>query len=359
MPPSGPPVCVYAAAKAGPPSYQTTTDGNGNYVFTDIAVGQYDVFFDPTCHGTQPSTYAAQYYNDVPRHHLGDLGDRGDWGERGRHRRRPATRRTVSGVVSGQGGPLQGVCVIAYDSVNGDEVVATTTAADGSYSVAVAPGRVLVAVPPDVPGHQHLRVAILQRRPRRLCRVRRPANVIGVSRRGHPHCKRDFQEASEHIEGRWSPRGDHQRGYMRVRLRRRGGDQIGGVLTDLNGTYQLTDLPAQTYRVVFDPTCNEASRAISSPRPSAADPSPARPSTGISGTWPLTACVVAPRSPPRRSRRARYRRPTRPPCRLPAAPAPTRGPRSGCPPRAHARASTGSSGGSLRPPSFDGERHGH
>ena len=143
-----PAVCVYAAAQGGPPSYNTTTAANGSYQFADIAAGQYSVWFDPTCKGAQTSPYATQYYDDVPDISAATWVTVPGGGSVGGIDADLALAGTISGLVSGPSGPLQGVCVIAYDSVDGDEVGATTTASNGGYSVQLPPGGYLVQFDP-------------------------------------------------------------------------------------------------------------------------------------------------------------------------------------------------------------------
>src|SRR5205823_4975399 len=55
-------VCVFASATDGTFG-QAATDGSGDYTISGLPPDSYTVEFDPTCGGSQSSSYAIQYYN--------------------------------------------------------------------------------------------------------------------------------------------------------------------------------------------------------------------------------------------------------------------------------------------------------
>jgi hypothetical protein len=132
-------VCVYAAAQDVATTYTTTTGVAGtvagSYDFSALPAGRYDVFFDPTCRGSQASVYASQYWDDVPDVASVTWVTVAAGGTVAGVKADLPLTGTISGTVSGQGTGLGGVCVIAYDSTSGGQVNAAKTAADGSYSV--------------------------------------------------------------------------------------------------------------------------------------------------------------------------------------------------------------------------------
>jgi hypothetical protein len=282
-------VCVYAAAEGVPLVYDATTAGNGTYQFADIAAGQYSVLFDPTCKGTQTSTYAAQYYDDVPDISAVTWVTVPAGGSVSGINANLQLAGTISGVVSSQSGPLQGVCVIAYDSVDGDEVGATTTAANGSYSVELPPGGYLVQFDPTCRAINTYASQFYDGAP-----DSHGASVIEVTGGAIQTASPILQQGST-IEGTVVATGATSSAGICVFAYDVGGDQIGGVLTDANGAYELTDLPAQTYRVVFDPTCNDGQPSDYQSETYGSLPVQAGQTvTGINGTLGLAACLVAP-----------------------------------------------------------------
>ena len=65
--PSAPAVCVYATGQRRPRRVRRHDGGQRQLrVHRHAPPGSTSVLFDPTCKGTQTSTYATQYYNDVP-----------------------------------------------------------------------------------------------------------------------------------------------------------------------------------------------------------------------------------------------------------------------------------------------------
>jgi len=59
-------VCASADDSAGHPVSSAKTAANGTYAIGNLPAGTYTVYFDPTCGGTQASTYAQQYYQAAP-----------------------------------------------------------------------------------------------------------------------------------------------------------------------------------------------------------------------------------------------------------------------------------------------------
>ncbi len=289
-----PAVCVYAAAQGGPPSYNTTTAANGSYQFADIAAGQYSVWFDPTCKGAQTSPYATQYYDDVPDISAATWVTVPGGGSVGGIDADLALAGTISGLVSGPSGPLQGVCVIAYDSVDGDEVGATTTASNGGYSVQLPPGGYLVQFDPTCRAVNTYASQFYDDVPDAYAASKSNTNVVEVTGGATQTANATLQPGGT-VEGTVVAPGATSSAGTCVIAYDPGGDQIGAVLTNASGNYELTDLPAQTYRIVFDPTCNDGQpsdfqlEAYGS-LPVAAGQTVA----GINGTLALVACLVAP-----------------------------------------------------------------
>jgi hypothetical protein len=289
-----PAVCVYAAAQGGPPSYNTTTAANGSYQFADIAAGQYSVWFDPTCKGAQTSPYATQYYDDVPDISAATWVTVPGGGSVGGIDADLALAGTISGLVSGPSGPLQGVCVIAYDSVDGDEVGATTTASNGGYSVQLPPEGYLVQFDPTCRAVNTYASQFYDDVPDAYAASKSNTNVVEVTGGATQTANATLQPGGT-VEGTVVAPGATSSAGTCVIAYDPGGDQIGAVLTNASGNYELTDLPAQTYRIVFDPTCNDGQpsdfqlEAYGS-LPVAAGQTVA----GINGTLALVACLVAP-----------------------------------------------------------------
>ena len=285
-----PAVCVYAAAEGVPDVYDATTATNGTYEIPDMAAGQYSVLFDPTCKGTQTSTYATQYYNDVRDISAVTWVTVPAGGSVGGIDANLQLAGTISGVVVGsQSAPLQGVCVIAYDSVDGYEVGATTTAANGSYSVQLPSGGYLVQFDPTCRAINTYASQFYNGAPDAYA-----ANVIEVTGEATQTVDATLQQGST-IEGTVVATGATSSAGICVFAYDAGGNQIGGVLTDANGTYQLTDLPAQTYRVVFDPTCDDGQPSdYKSETYGSLSVQAGQTVTGINGTLGLAACLVAP-----------------------------------------------------------------
>jgi hypothetical protein len=63
---SGATVCASADDGAGHLVNSAKAVADGSYTIGNLPAGTYDVYFDPTCAGTQASTYAPQYYKAGP-----------------------------------------------------------------------------------------------------------------------------------------------------------------------------------------------------------------------------------------------------------------------------------------------------
>ena len=171
----------------------------------------------------------------------------------------------------------------------------------------------------------------------------RPGQRDRAGRRGHPDRERHLELGST-IEGTVVATGATSSAGICVFAYDAGGDQIGGVLTDANGTYQLTR-PAGPDLHAWSSTrpATAASRATSGSETYrlARSARPARPSPTSTGRWPWRRAWWPPRHLDVAAGGLGLVCPTPPPCRPPAAPGRTPGRRSGCPPRLSLDATTG------------------
>ncbi len=287
-------VCVYASAKDAPLAYDATTDVAGSYDFATVEAGQYEVFFDPTCKGSQASTYAAQYYDDVP-----DLASV-TWvtvpagGSASTIDADLQLAGTISGVVSGSGGALEGVCVIAYSSVSGGEVGAATTAANGAYSLSLAPDGYLLKFDPSCRAVNTYAPQYYNDAPDAYAATRSSANVVDLAAGSTQTIDAILQPGST-VEGSVVASGATSSAGTCVFAYDAGDAQIGGVVTDASGSYQLTALASQAYTVIFDPTCNGGQPSdFATETYGLVDPQVGQTIADVNGTLGLAACLAAP-----------------------------------------------------------------
>ncbi len=287
-------VCVYATPQNGPPVYSATTNGTGNYEFAAIPAGQYNVFFDPSCHGAQPSNYAAQYWPGVPDHASLTLVTVPAGGGLTLGNVALQLAGTISGAVSVPSGSPGGVCVIAYDSVKGDEVSSVLTASNGSYSLPLPPDSYLLQFDPTCRAVNTYAPQFYNDAPDGYAARTTPGDIIPLASGATRTISPTLAPGSS-IQGTVVAQGADNSAGICVFATDPGGDQVGVVVTNANGTYQMVDLPAQRYTVTFDPTCaggqaSDFSSATYGSLPLAVGQT----ATGVSGTLSLASGVVAP-----------------------------------------------------------------
>lgn len=260
-------VCVYALPLAsnevgqatGAP-FETQTAGDGSYSMTLPVGGRgYAVRFDPTCDGQKTSSFAAQYYSNAEALALAS----------------PITVTpvvpttgidahlqpgySVSGTVSAPDASsgVAGVCVSAEDD-QGNVVDTSKTVPDGSYSLGnLAAGGYLFYFDPTCSGSAKSPYATGYYGPApdvaRATPLELSGNVDGVS---------FALAAGSGISGFVHvPRAPDKSGICVYAIGPGGSaEEVGR--TAPNGSFTLANLPAQTFTLRYDPTCERSQLSV-------------------------------------------------------------------------------------------------
>jgi hypothetical protein len=218
---------------------QPTTDSHGAYQVSGLAAGSYDVLFQP-CEGS--SEYAEQWY----RQHGSTSFQTAVRVRSGEHTSGIDARLSIGGTISGRavggtGKPLRNVCVIALDPATGYSGIGTT-GRSGRYTIPALPTDTYTME--FIPcGNQNL-IPVLAH-----AKVTAPHAVTGVNATLRPG---GSISGIVTAAGSGSPIANSC-----VEIFSSDPNNLGGfAVTNPDGSYQATGLPAGAYQVYFgDPAC--------------------------------------------------------------------------------------------------------
>jgi len=234
-------VCVTAlSADGGTGSGTATTADDGTYTITNLPPDSYTVEFDPTCGGSIESTDAPQSTPSPVTVSAGNTasGVNAVLAEYG----------SITGEVTDPDNPggVAGVCVYAF-SGSGGVSGSTTTDSSGSYTIGqLPPGSYTVQFDPSCGGT----VTTLDLYQATSSPV---AVTAGASTTANAALNADGG-VSGVVTDAANPGG--LAGVCVSVVSADGGTGSGSAVTQSGGTYTVVGLPADTYTVTFDPTCN-------------------------------------------------------------------------------------------------------
>jgi Putative Ig domain len=266
-------VCVYALEVLGTPGaltatgtiYSARTATDGTYS-VDVSAGTYAVLFDPTCNNTETSQYAFQFYEDEA-----DFGTASTFVVTAGFivpsvDAQLANGATISGAVSSGGQAVSGVCVSALAN-DGFEINSTVSAADGSYSISNLPADTYdVYFDPTCAGTQTSPYAAQFYRAQPDAS---DANDIVVSAGEDDANDSDINAdlvAGATISGTVTAGGAANAANICVSAMDANGDVDGTAVTDVDGNYAISSLPAESYTLYFDPTCGGVQQSDFAPQ---------------------------------------------------------------------------------------------
>jgi hypothetical protein len=248
-------VCVTAlSADGGTGSGTATTAADGTYTITNLPPDSYTVEFDPTCGGSVESTDASQSTaSPVPvAAGAAASGVNAVLAEYG----------SITGQVTDPDNPggVAGVCVSAF-SGSGGASASTTTDSSGSYTIGqLPPGSYTVQFDPSCGGT----VATLDL-------FQTTASPVAVSA-GNSSTANAALAADGAISGVVTDAA-HPGGLAGVCVNVSSADNgtgSGSAVTQSDGTYTVVGLPADTYTVTFDPTCDGLDHSVDVPQTASA-----------------------------------------------------------------------------------------
>lgn len=246
-------VCVDASSDGAGSGYESvSTDSEGAYSITGLPAGSYKVEFVPGCGGT--SEYATQLYGEEDGRPPVSVTISSGATTAGVNAALGLSG-TISGTVTDGGTPQEGVCV-DVSSIEGPDSPSTTTAANGTYTVAgLQPGTYTVEFDPscggftnaaDLPQFYEGAAAPGEAKP---VSVGAGATIGGVDA--------ELQPAGS-ISGTVTDgaSGSPMAGVCVTASPDTNGAADRTASTAADGTYTVHGLAAGNYTVEFDPTCN-------------------------------------------------------------------------------------------------------
>jgi Putative Ig domain len=300
-------VCVYALEVLGTPGaltatgtiYSARTGADGTYS-VDVSPGTYAVLFDPTCTNTQTSQYAFQFYEGEADFGTASTfvvtagsvvpGVDGDL----------ANGATISGVVSSGGEAVGGVCVSALAN-DGYEINSTVSAADGSYSISNLPADSYeVYFDPTCAGTQTSPYATQFYSGQLDASVANDTVVAAGENDANDNDINANLLAGATISGTVTAPGAANDANICVSAMDANGDVEGTAVTDVDGNYAISSLPAITslpgepYTLYFDPTCGGVQQSDFAPKQDLAETAlVAGQDIDVDASLTLTATVTA------------------------------------------------------------------
>jgi hypothetical protein len=248
-------VCVTATGSSSGSIISTTTGAGGTYTLGGLSPDNYTVFFDPSCSGTVSSPYAWQYYSDVAAVTSATAVSVASGAAVANINATLVAGSTIAGAVTGTGGSgLGGVCVEFYLMSDSAYVGMAVTAGSGSYQRGSFPeGEFMVRFDPtcgtsqsspyasqDYNGQSDFSTAtpIDFTSPASMATGINAALVPGASISGTVSVPGATSPANVCVEALGGP------GYLE-----------SFATTNSTGAFDITSLPADTYRLRVDPTC--------------------------------------------------------------------------------------------------------
>jgi hypothetical protein len=244
-------VCVTAlSSDGGTGSGTATTADDGTYTISNLPPDSYTVEFDPTCGGSIESTDASQYTATPVTVTAGATygGVNAVLAEYG----------SITGEVTDPDNPggVAGVCVSVFSGAGGASG-STTTDSSGSYTIGqLPPGSYTVQFDPSCGGT----VATLDL-------FQATGSPVAVSA-GATTTADAALNADGAISGVVTDAA-HPGGLAGVCVSVVSADNgtgSGSAVTQSDGTYTVAGLPADSYTVTFDPTCNGLNHSADTPQ---------------------------------------------------------------------------------------------
>ncbi|MGH2865413.1 MAG: carboxypeptidase regulatory-like domain-containing protein, partial [Solirubrobacteraceae bacterium] len=249
-------ICVDAAALDGASGYeQASTEANGGYSIAGLPAGSYKLEFDPGCGGS--SAYATQLYGE--EHGSTATPVAVSAGLTTDANAALTASGTISGTVTSDGSAVEGVCVdVASSTAPGSRW--TTTAGDGTYSVAGLPaGSYTVEFDPGCAGFRDTA---------ELPQFFEDAAAVGQAKSVNVAAGATAEAVDGHLQpaGQISGRvtdaasGSALEGVCVTATSSDADGGFAAATTAGDGTYTVQGLAPGAYEVEFDPTCNGASQ---------------------------------------------------------------------------------------------------
>lgn len=231
-------VCVDAYATAGGATGSATTTSGGGYSIGQLPPGSYTVEFDPSCGGTVSTLDLFQETTSpVTVTAAGSTTVNAALNANG----------AIEGIVTDAANPsgLAGVCVSAASADGGAGSGIAVTAADGTYSIGGLPADTYtVAFDPTCGATRHSAD---------VPQVSAPAAVTAGSATEVNAQLTSGGTITGKVTDKTHPSG--LPGVCVTAASSDGGTGFGTATTGSGGGYQIAGLPADSYRVIFDPTC--------------------------------------------------------------------------------------------------------
>jgi lysophospholipase L1-like esterase len=258
---SGSPVegaCVDARASDGGSGYgSATTASDGTYTIVGLATGSYVVEFSP-CEGSS-TNYLTQFYDDATDEAsataVSVTAGGGTVGIDAALQQSATISGTVTDAVTGE--PIEGVCVYADPSDGGSGSGAATTASDGTYTIdtGLATGSYVVEFSPCEGSSSSYSTQFYDG-----ATSESSAKAVNVTAGASTESIDAALQKAGTISGSVSEAAG---GSPLARVCVRAFSSDGTVqspisVTSSTGTYTVADLPAGSYDVYFDPTCQGA-----------------------------------------------------------------------------------------------------
>jgi lysophospholipase L1-like esterase len=251
-------VCVYADSRDGGSGYgSATTASDGTYTIVGLATGSYVVEFSP-CEGSS-TNYLTQFYDDATDEAsataVSVTAGGGTVGIDAALQQSATFWGTVTDAVTGE--PIEGVCVYADPSDGGSGSGAATTASDGTYTIdtGLAAGSYEVEFDPcEGSGSSYVKQFYDG------ATSESSAKAVNVTAGASTESIDAALQKAGTISGSVSEAAG---GSPLARVCVRAFSSDGTVqspisVTSSTGTYTVADLPAGSYDVYFDPTCQGA-----------------------------------------------------------------------------------------------------
>lgn len=244
-------VCV--TATDGSNLYNATTDSSGNYTITALPPTNYLVEFDPSCGQTVSSTLGFQYYNSASDPYYAEGISVGATDVAGINAQLELAS-TLSGTVTNGSTGVANVCVFVYTANGYLLPTIGDTDSGGSYSIESIPaGSYTVLIDPTCLNLQTSPYAYQYYNDQAEYGN---ATAVTFSTTPTTFPLNATLAPGASISGVVTAPGALNSGNICVTADTTGDVYANSTVTNANGAYDIPNLPADSYKIEFDPTCS-------------------------------------------------------------------------------------------------------